>query len=70
VSPSHRPSLESVKRRDFYENSSDENIARYLGYSLIFHNTPLSTADVVKKYYDEDTVERVSKHFGRRFQLF
>lgn len=57
----YNPSLESVKRPHFYESSSDENIARYLGYSLIFHNTPLSTADVVKKYYDKDTVERAFK---------
>jgi len=57
----YNPSLESVKRPHFYGNSSDENIARYLGYSLIFHSTPLSTADVVKKYYDKDTVERAFK---------
>ena len=37
----YNPALESVKRPHFYENSSNESIARYLGYSLIFYNTPL-----------------------------
>jgi hypothetical protein len=57
----YNPALESVKRPHFYENSSNESIARYLGYSLIFHNTPLSTIEVVKKYYDKDTAERAFK---------
>lgn len=58
----YNSSLESVKRSPFYENSSNESIARYLGYSLIFHKTFLNTVDMVKKYCDKDTVERAFKH--------
>ena len=57
----YNPSLESLKKDHYYEHSSDESIAKYLGYSLIFHNTDLSTAEVVRKYYDKDSVERAFK---------
>ena len=57
----YNPSLESVKRPHFYESSSDESIARYLGYSLIYHNTSLRAAEVVKKYYDKDIVDLTFK---------
>lgn len=55
------PAMESLKRAHYYEQSSNEDIARYLGYSLIYHNTDLSERDVVKKYYDKDSVERAFK---------
>jgi transposase len=58
----YNPPLESVKRPHFYENSSDKSIARYLGFSLIYHNKSLSTGEVMKKYYDKDTVKRAFKH--------
>ena len=57
----YNPSLESLKKDHYYEHSSDESIAKYLGYSLIFHNTDLSTVEVVRKYYDKDSVERAFK---------
>ena len=53
--------MESLKRAHYYEQSSNEDIARYLGYSLIYHNTDLSEGDVVKKYYGKDSVERAFK---------
>ena len=55
------PEFEAMKRVHYYEHSRDEDVARYLGYSLIFHNTDLSTKDVVYKYFDKDTVERAFK---------
>ena len=55
------PEFESMKRIHYYEHSRNEDIARYLGYSLIFHNTDLSMKDVVRKYFDKDTVERAFK---------
>ena len=55
------PEFEALKRVHYYEHSRDEEVARYLGYSLIFHNTDLSTKDVVYKYFDKDTVERAFK---------
>ncbi len=55
------PTLETVKKDHYYEHSSDERIAKYLGYSLIFHNCTLTTTEVVQKYYDKDSVERAFK---------
>ncbi|MEM0135321.1 MAG: hypothetical protein QXU18_08880 [Thermoplasmatales archaeon] len=52
------PSMESLKKAHYYEHSSNESIANYLGYSIIYHTTSLSEVEVVKKYYDKDSVER------------
>jgi len=57
----YNPSLESLKKDHYYEHSSNEDIAKYLGYSLIFHNTDLGMDEVVRKYYDKDSVERAFK---------
>lgn len=57
----YNPSLESLKKDHYYEHSSNESIAKYLGYSIIFHNTGLGTDEVVRKYYDKDSVERAFK---------
>ena len=45
------PSMESLKKAHYYEHSSDENTARYLGYSLIYHNTSLAEEEVIKKIF-------------------
>ncbi|MEM3860027.1 MAG: hypothetical protein QXV17_08335 [Candidatus Micrarchaeaceae archaeon] len=42
------PSMESIKKAHYREHSSNESIAKYLGYSFIYHNTPLSQGEVVK----------------------
>ncbi|MGC8581308.1 MAG: transposase [Thermoplasmata archaeon] len=57
----YNPELEVLKKSHYYEHSSNEDIAKYLGYSIIYHNTVLSTEEVVKKYYDKDSVERAFK---------
>jgi len=57
----YNPSLEVVKRQIHYEKGDDGQEVRYLGYSLIFHNTGLSSADAVRKYFDKDIVERAFK---------
>ena len=55
------PSMEAIKKAHYYEHSSDESIAGYLGYSLIYHNTSMTEGEIVKKYYDKDSVERAFK---------
>ena len=55
------PSMEALKKAHYYEHSSDEDIAGYLGYSVIYHNTGLADGDAVRKYYDKDSVERAFK---------
>jgi transposase len=57
----YNPELEVVKRHIHYEKGEDEREARYLGYSLIFHNTELSEAEAVRKYFDKDIVDKAFK---------
>lgn len=57
----YNPAMESLKKDHYYEHSSNEDIAKYLGYSPIFHNTDLCINDAVGKYYDKDSVERAFK---------
>ncbi len=54
----YNPFLESLRREYYYEHSEDEDIASLLGYSMIYHNTDLTSKEVVEKYYNKDTVER------------
>ena len=65
----YNPAMESLKKDHYYEHSSNEDIAKYLGYSLIFHNTDLGIDNVVKKYYDKDSVERAFKQMNRILDL-
>jgi len=57
----YNPYIESIRKEHYYEHSSDEVIASLLVYSLIFHNTEMDQAEVVRKYYEKDTVERAFK---------
>ena len=64
------PELEAMKRTHYYDHSRDESVARYLGYSLIFHNTDLSMKDVVRRYFDKDTVEKAFSHIKPHLEPF
>jgi len=56
----YNPALEVVKKEQMFETG--EHITdHYIGYSAIYHNTSYSAADVVKKYYDKEIVERAFK---------
>lgn len=58
----YNPELEVVRREMHYEKGGDDESAQYLGYTLLYHNTPLGVATVVKKYFEKDIVERAFKH--------
>jgi len=57
----YNPVLEAHKRENYYERGGDDEGAKYLGYSLIYHNTKLPVNDVVKQYFEKDIVERSFK---------
>ena len=57
----YNPQLEVVKRHIHYEKGESQQEARYLGYSLIFHNTGSSDAEAVRKYFDKDIVDKAFK---------
>ena len=65
----YNQAMESLKKDHYYEHSSNEDIAKYLGYSLIFHNTYLGVEDVVRKYYDKYSVEKAFKQMKGALDL-
>lgn len=54
----YNPKYEALKRDKMLADEATDNEVKYVGYSLIFHNTKLEAAVVVKKYFDKDVVER------------
>jgi transposase len=57
----YNPLLEVHKRENHYSRGGTEEDAKYLGYSCIYHNTDMSTGDVVRQYFEKDIVERSFK---------
>ena len=55
----YNPELEIVKKEINFEKELESNFD--IGYSLIYHNTKYSSAEVVKRYYDKEMVERAFK---------
>jgi transposase len=54
----YNPKYEALKRDKMLADEATDNDVKFVGYSLIFHNTKLKPDLVVKKYFDKDVVER------------
>jgi transposase len=54
----YNPKYEALKRDKLLAEEATDNDVKYVGYSLVFHNTKLKPPAVVKKYFDKDVVER------------
>ena len=54
----YNPKYEALKRDKMLADQATDNQVKYVGYSLIFHNTNLAPDVIVKKYFDKDIVER------------
>lgn len=54
----YNPYLEVVKREMIYERQGSDDETRYVGYSFIYHNTPFSAEEVVRKYYEKEIIDR------------
>lgn len=54
----YNPKYEALKRDKMLADEATDNEVKYVGYSLIFHNTILDPGEVVRKYFDKDIVER------------
>jgi transposase len=65
----YNPKLEVLKRDKMIAEGAGQREIKYVGYSLIYHNTKLDTATVVRKYYDKDIVERSFKSLKGEVQL-
>lgn len=57
----YNPHLEMVRRELIYERGGSNEEARYVGYSLIYHNTSFSADEVVRKYYEKEIIDRAFK---------
>ena len=57
----YNPSLEVVKREIIYERKGTDEEARDVGYSLVYHNTDFSSAEVTQQYFDKEIVDRAFK---------
>lgn len=57
----YNPVLEVHKREQHYMRGGTDETAKYLGHSLIYHNTNLGVGEAVKQYFEKDIVERSFK---------
>jgi transposase len=55
----YNPSMEILKKEHAFEKGIEKESA--YGYSLIYSNTNYEDKEIVKKYYEKDTVERAFK---------
>ena len=55
----YNPELEVVKKELNFQKDIENKFD--VGYSLIYHNTKYSSAEVVSRYFDKDMVERAFK---------
>jgi transposase len=65
----YNPKLEALKRDKMLAEGANLREVKYIGYSLIYHNTRQDTAAVVRKYYEKDIVERSFKSLKGEVQL-
>lgn len=54
----YNPKYEALKRDRMLADEDSDTEVKYVGYSLIFHNSKLKPDAVVRKYFDKDVVER------------
>jgi len=57
----YNPTLEVLKRDKILIGEDTDKDIKYVGYSLVYHNTKYTEAEVVKKYFEKDIVERAFK---------
>jgi len=65
----YNPKYEALKRDKMLSEDATDNEVKFVGYSLIFHNTKLKPDAVVRKYFDKDVVERSFRTMNGAVQL-
>jgi hypothetical protein len=65
----YNPRLETLKRDKMLAEEATDADVKYVGYSLIFHNTELKAENIVRKYFDKDIVERSFRSMKGDVQL-
>lgn len=57
----YNPTMEVLKRDRIISGEDEGRDKKYVGYSLVYHNTKYTEAEIVRKYFDKDIVERAFK---------
>jgi transposase len=65
----YNPKYEVMKKDKMLLDEATDKDVKYVGFSLIFHNTKLPIDKVVKKYFDKDIVERSFRTMKGEAQL-
>jgi transposase len=65
----YNPKYEALKRDKMLAQEATDKEVKYVGYSMIFHNTTLKPDEVVKKYFDKDVIERSFRTMKGEVQL-
>ncbi|MEO1783805.1 transposase [Thermodesulfobium sp. 4217-1] len=66
----YNPEIEIAKRNFAIETDEfDIDKAKYFGYSLVYHNTDMSSQEVVRLYYERDIVEKAFKELKSSIDL-
>ena len=65
----YNPALEVLKRDKILTGEKIEKNIRYVGYSLVYHNTQYTEKEVIKKYFEKDVVERAFKQIKGTLSL-
>jgi hypothetical protein len=65
----YNPKMEVMKRDKILSDKDSTEDVKYVGYSLIYHNTKQKEAMVVEKYFDKDVVERSFKSLKSNLYL-
>lgn len=65
----YNPKYEALKKDRMLATGSTDEEVKYVGYSLIFHNTQMKAGEVVKKYFEKDIVERSFRTMKGEVQL-
>lgn len=66
----YNPEIELAKRSlSIDEGTFDPEVAKYFGYSLIYHNTEMDIEEVVRHYYEKDIVEKAFRELKSSIDL-
>ena len=65
----YNPKYETLKKDKMLLEGATDSEVKYVGYSLLFHNTKMTISTIVTKYFDKDIVERSFKTMKSDVQL-
>lgn len=67
----YNPDLEALKRAHAVEKPETYNHerAKYMGYSLVYHTTTMTEAEVIRTYFEKDIVEKAYRELKSTINL-